>query len=198
MKIADCFAFLISKWTDEVVVTSAGNASEMWWHLTHDADRVFYLDASMSLASLFASGIAVGIPQATVWALSGDGAFCMNPGMLMVERQMALPNLKHFLVSNRTYGSTHDVPLANADANDYAAIARGMGLTRVFAFDTLNALAGGFEEAVRAPGHAFVVLEVEPLGATLPAPPMDGPELKFRFGRRLEATYGVRLFDPLR
>ncbi|MGE0747652.1 MAG: hypothetical protein AB7K86_20500, partial [Rhodospirillales bacterium] len=90
-----------------------------------------------------------------------------------------------------------DVPLANADANDYAAIARGMGLTRVFAFDTLNALAGGFEEAVRAPGHAFVVLEVEPLGATLPAPPMDGPELKFRFGRRLEATYGVRLFDPL-
>ena len=29
----------------------------------------------------------------------------MNPGMLMVERQMNLPNLTHFLVSNRAYGA---------------------------------------------------------------------------------------------
>ena len=34
-------------------------------------------------------------------AFSGDGAFVMNPGMLLVERQLALPNLKHFMVSNR-------------------------------------------------------------------------------------------------
>ncbi|MBM3486784.1 MAG: hypothetical protein FJX67_09145 [Alphaproteobacteria bacterium] len=197
MTLADCFAFLIRQWRDEIVVTSAGNASEMWWHLTRETDRVFYLDASMSLASMFASGIAVGLPAHTVWAFSGDGAFCMNPGMLMVERQMALPNLKHFLVSNRTYGSTHDVALSNAADNDYVQIARGMGLSRVFAFDNMNALATGFEAAVRSPGHAFVVLEVEALGHTMPAPPMDGPELKFRFGRHLERIGGIRIFDSL-
>jgi len=44
-------------------------------------------------------------------------------------------------------------------------------------------------------GGAFVVLEVEPVGRPLPDPPMDGPECKFRFGRYLERTYGVRIFD---
>ena len=48
----------------------------------------FYLDASMSLSTMFASGLALAQPQLKVWAFMGDGAFCMNPGMLMVERQM--------------------------------------------------------------------------------------------------------------
>jgi thiamine pyrophosphate-dependent acetolactate synthase large subunit-like protein len=42
----------------------------------------------MSLASLLAAGIALGSPHRTVIAFSGHGAFCMNPGMLMVERWM--------------------------------------------------------------------------------------------------------------
>lgn len=48
---------------------------------------------------------------------------------------------------------------------------------------------------VRAPGHAFAVLEVEPLGRHLPSPPLDGPEVKFRFGRYLERTGGRPVFD---
>ena len=46
-------------------------------------------------------------------------------------------------------------------------------------------------------GHSFVVLEVDPLtpkDATTEVPPMDGPELKFRFGRYIEHTYGVKIF----
>ena len=70
---------------DEIIVTSAGNCSELWWELTHESERVFYLEASMSLASLFAAGIAIGQRHRTVVAFSGDGAFCMNPGTLMVE-----------------------------------------------------------------------------------------------------------------
>ena len=50
-------------------------------------------------------------------AFNGDGAFCMNPGMLLVERQLDLPNLKHFVVSNGVYGSTNDLshPFGDAD-----------------------------------------------------------------------------------
>ena len=58
------FQFLADQWSDELVVTSAGNSSQMWWDVTRDADRVFYLDASMSLSTLLASGIAYGLPQA--------------------------------------------------------------------------------------------------------------------------------------
>lgn len=194
MKLKECFEFLAGRWTDELVVTSAGNCSEMWWAVTGDADRVFYLEASMSLASMFASGMALGLPKAAIWALSGDGAFCMNPGMLMVERQLDLSNLTHFLVSNRCYGSTSETGLPNADFNDYPAMARAMGLERVFAFESVDALQSGFEEAVLAPGHSFIVLEVEPVGEKIASPPMDGAEVKYRFGRHVERQTGVRIF----
>ena len=52
------FQFLANQWADELVVTSAGNSSQMWWDVTRDADRVFYLDASMSLSTLLVSGVA--------------------------------------------------------------------------------------------------------------------------------------------
>lgn len=97
MDFVECFRLLAGRLREEIIVTSAGNCSELWWEITRESECVFYLDASMSLASLFAAGIALGNSR-TVVALSGDGAFCMNPGMLMVERQMALPNLKHFLI----------------------------------------------------------------------------------------------------
>jgi thiamine pyrophosphate-dependent acetolactate synthase large subunit-like protein len=194
MKFEDCFELLISRRTDELVITSAGNSSELWWTLTGDTESTFYLEASMSLASMFAAGIARGLPQAKVWAFSGDGAFAMNPGMLMVERQMALPNMTHFLVSNRVYGATHDAPIPNRADNDYAAMARAAGLENVYAFDVISELEAGLDDVLRRNGPSFVVLEVEPLARPAESPPIDGPELKFRFGRYIERTYGVSVF----
>jgi sulfopyruvate decarboxylase subunit beta len=199
MKYLDCFRFIASRRTSELVVTSAGNSSQAWWEVTRDSERSFYLDASMSLSTMFASGLAVALPQIKIWAFMGDGAFCMNPGMLMVERDMNLPNLAHFLVSNRHYGATSNAALPNQKVNDYAAIARAMGLERVFAFDNLQDLERGFDAAVlaNAPGHTFVALEVEPFSdeeQKIEQPPFDGPELKFRFGRAVERLAGVDVF----
>jgi len=194
MNYRDCLALIAEQWTDELVVTSAGTSSEIWFELTGETERVFYLEASMSLSTLFAAGIAFGVPGHAVWAFSGDGAFAMNPGMLMVERQMDLPNLKHFMVSNRVYGSTSNVPLPGRASSDYAAIARGFGVERVLSFGTLNELKGGFEEAVRQPGYSFIHLEVDPLDYRENSPPMDGPEVKFRFGRHVERLTGKSVF----
>jgi len=195
MRFEDCFRLLAERLRNDIVVTSAGNCSELWWEITGETERVFYLEASMSLASLFAAGIALGAPERTVVALSGDGAFCMNPGMLLVERQLALPNLKHFMVSNRCYGSTNDLAHPFGDFVDYAGMALAAGIERVYAFSTVEGLAQGLDDMVRVPGHAFAVLEVEPLGRHLPSPPLDGPEVKFRFGRYLERTGGRPVFD---
>jgi thiamine pyrophosphate-dependent acetolactate synthase large subunit-like protein len=194
MRFEDCFALLTARRTDELVVTSAGSTSEMWWTLTGDSERTFYLEASMSLASMFAAGIARGLPSARLWAFSGDGAFAMNPGMLMVERQMALPNMTHFLVSNRVYGATSQLPLPNRGDNDHAGIARASGLENVFEFADLSDLDAGLDDVLRRNGPSFVVLEVEPLASPAESPPIDGPELKFRFGRYIERTYGVEVF----
>jgi thiamine pyrophosphate-dependent acetolactate synthase large subunit-like protein len=194
MDFVECFRLLAGRLCEEIIVTSAGNCSELWWEMTRESERVFYLDASMSLASLFAAGIALGNSR-TVVALSGDGAFCMNPGMLMVERQMSLPNLKHFLVSNRCYGSTNELPMPFSGHIDYAAMARAAGIERVYAFATLEGLGQALEEILGVPGHVFAVLDVAPLGRRPPSPPLDGPELKFRFGRYLERAGGPPIFD---
>jgi thiamine pyrophosphate-dependent acetolactate synthase large subunit-like protein len=129
----------------------------------------------------------------------GDGAFCMNPGMLMVERQMNLPNLTHILVSNRVYGATSNALLPNRKDNDYAAIARAMGLERVFAFSELDVLDRDFPNVVagNSSGHTFVHLEVEPFSDAeqkLEQPPFDGPELKYRFGRYIEKRSDCDIF----
>lgn len=195
----DAFRFLADKRQDELVVTSAGNSSQMWWEVTRDPDRTFYLDASMSMSTLFASGIAYGLPQAKLWAFMGDGAFVMNPAMLMVERDLNLSNLTHILVSNRVYGGTSDLDLPNKPVTDFVAMAKSMGLERCWSFESLDALEEGFDAAFHGndAGHSFVVLEVEPFTANdhkVEEPPMDGPEIKFRFGRYIEATYGAKVF----
>lgn len=199
MKYLECFRFLASRRTDQLVITSAGNSGQAWWAATRETEHAFYLDASMSLSTMFASGLASALPQTRFWAFMGDGAFCMNPGMLMVERQMNLPNLVHFLVSNRAYGATSNAALPNGPANDYAAIARAMGLERVFEFGSMADMESDFDEIVAptAHGHTFVVLEVEPFSPAdqkLEQPPFDAPELKYRFGRAVEKLTGADVF----
>jgi sulfopyruvate decarboxylase subunit beta len=194
MNFEACFRLLAERLKDEIIVTAAGNSSELWWEITRDTERTFYLEASMSMASLFAAGIALGTKRNVV-VLNGDGSFCMNPGSLLVEKQLALPNLKHFLVSNRVYGSTNDLSHPFGDQTDYAGIARASGIERVYDFSTVEGLAQGLDEMIQVPGTAFGVLHVEPLGRHAPPPKIDGPEVKFRFGRYLERTGGPKIFD---
>jgi sulfopyruvate decarboxylase subunit beta len=198
MKYLDAFKVLANHRRDEIVVTSAGNSGQAWWAATRDSEATFYLDASMSLSTMWASGLALARPELKVWAFMGDGAFCMNPGMLMVERAMNLPNLTHILVSNRAYGATSNAALPRND-NDYAAIARAMGLERVFWFGALDELDRDFASVVagNVRGHTFVVLEVEPFSDAeqkLEQPPFDGPELKYRFGREIERRTDCNIF----
>ncbi len=199
MKYLDAFRVMAKHRRDEIAVTSAGNSGQAWWAATRDTEATFYLDASMSLSTMFSSGLALARPELKIWAFMGDGAFCMNPGMLMVERQMNLPNLTHILVSNRVYGATSNAGLPNYKDNNYAALARSMGLERVFEFDDLAALEHDFPRAVSGNngGHTFIVLEVEPFSDAeqkLEQPPFDGPELKFRFGRYIEKRSDCDIF----
>ena len=194
LDLRDCFKYFAERQGDGVVITSAGVTSGTWWRTTHDMDQTFYLGASMSMISMFGAGIALGAPNLPVWVFMGDGAFAMNPGMLMVERDLDLPNLKHFLVSNRVYNATSASPLANAKRNDYAGIARAMGIERVFEIDSLEALHAQFDKIVKEPGHTFTVLEVEPLREKPGGVPLDDVESKFRFGRYIERKAGIKIF----
>ena len=196
MEYKASFEYIASRQTNELIVTSAGYASRTWRAITDDKERVFYLEASMSLSTMFAAGLAQGLPEIRIWAFMGDGAFAMNAGTLMVERHLNLPNMTHILLSNRCYGSTFEVPIPYRDHADYAAIARGVGIERVYSINSLNELAEQFDEAFIKPGYSLVVLEDLTMPADkLTAKSQDGPEMKYTFGRYIERTTGKEIFN---
>jgi thiamine pyrophosphate-dependent acetolactate synthase large subunit-like protein len=189
MPIEACFAAIAERRKDEIVVTSAGNSSELWWEQTGETESTFYLEASMSLSTMFGAGIALSYPDARVWAFLGDGAFVMNAGLLFVERQLALPNLVSIIVANRCYGATGAVDLPFGSDIDFAAMARAAGVPNVHRFDSLEDLGKNFDAAFRQPSPTTIVLELDPPQGHHESPPFDGPELKYRFGRALERRF---------
>lgn len=189
MDIEECFAEIAAKRGDEIVVTSAGNSSEVWWELTRDLEATFYLEASMSLSTMFASGLALSYPKTRFWAFLGDGAFVMNTGMLFVERQLALPNLVSIIVANRCYGATGRADLPMGAEIDFAAIARAAGIPNVHRFESVESMKAGFDDAFHAEVPSTVVLELNPPQRHYESPPFDGAELKYRFGRALEKRF---------
>jgi sulfopyruvate decarboxylase subunit beta len=189
MPIEQCFATIAARRTDEIVVTSAGNSSEVWWEITRETDQTFYLEASMSLSTMFAAGVALSYPDTRVWAFLGDGAFIMNTGLLFVERQLALPNLVSIIVANRCYGATNVADLPMGSDIDFAAMARAAGIPNVHQLETVENLQTDFAAAFLTPQPSTVVLELEPPQRHYESPPFDGPELKYRFGRALERRF---------
>jgi thiamine pyrophosphate-dependent acetolactate synthase large subunit-like protein len=189
MGIEACFSAIADARGDEIVVTSAGNSSEVWWELTRDLESTFYLEASMSLSTMFAAGLAMSYPNTRFWAFLGDGAFVMNTGLLFVERQLALPNLVSIIVANRCYGATGRVDLPMGTEIDFAAIARAAGIPNVHRFQSVEEMRAQFDAAFRAPRASTVVLELEPPQRHYESPPFDGAELKYRFGRALERRF---------
>jgi sulfopyruvate decarboxylase subunit beta len=189
MPIESCMRVIAQHWRDEIVVTSAGNSSELWWEITRDTERTFYLEASMSLSTMFAAGLAIGYPQARFWAFLGDGAFIMNTGLLFVERELALPNMVSIVVANRCYGATDGIDLPDGLEIDFAGMARAAGIESVHRFTTEHELETGFDDAFRRAVPTTVVLEVERPTRHHESPPFDGPELKYRFGRALEQRF---------
>jgi sulfopyruvate decarboxylase subunit beta len=188
--IEEAFSTIAARRRDELVITSAGTSSEVWWKTTGDTEQTFYLEASMSLSTLFAAGIAMSYPEARVWAFLGDGAFVMNTGMLFVERALALPNLVSIVIANRCYGSVGGVALPGAAEIDVAAVARAAGIARVAEFRTMAALSQDFDAAFGAKEPTLIVLDAALPQKSYGSPPLDGPELKYRFGRALERRFG--------
>ena len=71
MKYIECFRALARHRTNELVVTSAGNSGQAWWAATRDSEASFYLDASMSLSTMFASRPRAGAARAEDLGIHG-------------------------------------------------------------------------------------------------------------------------------
>ena len=195
MKVAECLAYLAERWQQELVACALGTSSREWYAATR-SDRPFYMLSSMGLASSFGMGLALGLPRERVWVFDGDGGLTVNLSTLLTEASQQPPNMVHFLLSNRVYQVLGRHPLGNAARTDFVALARGAGIENAHRFEAFNAFREGIDAILEARRFAFVVLEVEAEQRPIPHIPWEGPEIKYRFGRHIEAQTGAAVFGP--
>jgi thiamine pyrophosphate-dependent acetolactate synthase large subunit-like protein len=182
---------------DAVAVCALGMAANEWWAVTEGEDS-FYMHGAMGFAASFALGLALSLPQATVWLINADGSLCMNLGCLLTEASQGARNLKHFVVDNQVYQTVGALPMVNHGRTDYVTIARGAGFARARSIDHIDALREQMPAIAAEDGPTFTVLRVAPETGFLRTPPMtyEGPEMKYRFGRALERKFGISVFGP--
>src|ERR1700726_4707676 len=151
MKTREALTVLAQHRGDAVVVCALGMAANEWWAVTRSEDS-FYMHGGMGLASTFALGLALSIPETPVWVLNSDGSLCMNLGCLLTEAGQQPRNLKHFVVDNQRYQTVDTMPMVNQDNSDYAMIAKGAGIRQVATIDNLADLEKQIPGIVAPPG----------------------------------------------
>ena len=182
---------------DAVAVCALGMAANEWWAATESEDA-FYMHGAMGFAASFALGLALSLPEASIWLINADGSLCMNLGCLLTEASQAPRNLKHFVIDNQVYQTVGALPMVNQGRTDYAAIARGAGIAKARTIDRIDDLENAMWEIAAEDGPSFTLLRVEAETGFLRTPPMtyEGPEMKYRFGRALEKKFGITVFGP--
>lgn len=76
----------------------------------HNKD--FLTVGSMGHSSMIAMGIALNVPDRTVWCIDGDGALVMHLGSMLVLAKTDCKNLVHVVVNNGAHESVGGMPVA--------------------------------------------------------------------------------------
>src|SRR5439155_18818552 len=106
-----------------------------------------------------------------VIVLTGDGGTLMNLGCLVTAAQFTLP-LYILLIDNGLYEVTGGQAVANAGGIDFASLARGAGVSRVYECGARDKWEAAADEALSGSGPVFVWLKVRgELGKATPSAP---------------------------
>ncbi|MCS6852876.1 MAG: thiamine pyrophosphate-dependent enzyme [Gemmataceae bacterium] len=158
-----------------LVITTMGSVG-IWAQLSDTPLDFAYMPSAMGHAPGLGLGLALAQPQRGVIVVNGDGCTLMNLGALVTLADNPAP-LTLVIIDNGMYEVTGGQPTPAAGRVDFAAIARGAGVERVFRFATVAEWRAGAAAALAEPGPTVIVLQVEGrLGQTTPKPPRSMPE----------------------
>ena len=153
-----------------IVVTTMSSAG-IWPRLSDSPLDFAYIPSAMGHAPGLALGLALAQPDRGVIVMNGDGCMLMNLGSLVTLANQAVP-VYLLILDNGLYEVTGGQVHAGKGHADFALLARGAGLRRVYTFETLEAWRAGAGEALSGPGPVVVWLKVEGrLGQKTPKPP---------------------------
>src|SRR3954469_7838881 len=135
---------------DRVVVTTMTSGG-VWPSLSDTGLDFAYLPSSMGQGPSLGLGLALAQPGRGVVVVNGDGCTLMNLGCLVTLANHPA-DVYLLILDNGLYEVTGGQPHAGAGHTDFAQLARGAGVRRVYAFDTLEAWRAGAAEALTGPG----------------------------------------------
>src|SRR4051794_9958273 len=170
-----------------IVITTMTTTAE-WPHLSDSPLDFEYLPSAMGQAPGLGLGLALAQPGRGVVVVTGDGSMLMNLGSLVtLARHPAQVYL--LIMDNGLYEVTGGQPTAGSGRTDFAALARGAGIGRVYSFDTLEGWQAGAAEAMAGPGPVVVWLKVEGrLGQKTPQAPRPMAEQIARLRQALSVN----------
>jgi thiamine pyrophosphate-dependent acetolactate synthase large subunit-like protein len=153
------------------VVVTTMSAAGIWPGLSDTPLDFAYLPSAMGQGPSLALGLALARPEPGVVVVNGDGCTLMSLGCLVtLANQQA--NVWLIVFDNGHYEVTGGQPTAGTGHADFAALARGAGISRVYAYDTRDAWSAGAAEALAGRGPVVIWLRIEArLGQGTPAPP---------------------------
>jgi sulfopyruvate decarboxylase subunit beta len=155
----------------ERIVIATMSSAGIWPRLSDSPLDFAYIPSAMGHAPGLGLGLALAHPQRGVIVINGDGCMLMNLGSLVTLAEQKAP-VYLLILDNRIYEVTGGQAVAGAGQVDFAQLARGAGIQRVYSFDNLVAWRAGAAEALIGPGPVVIWLKVEArYGQKTPRPP---------------------------
>jgi sulfopyruvate decarboxylase subunit beta len=183
MKRAECIGMLYPELDDKLVVTIMGACAQELYDLGH-RDNFFYLQHAMGLASSIGLGLAMHLPDERIVVLDGDGSVLMNLGTLATLARYRPKNLTHIVFDNGSLLSTGGFAShTTSGITDLAAIAKGAGLERVSAVDSVVDFGEAVIDAFKGDDLSVIVAKVAAVGPNHYGMDLQLPENAFRFKR---------------
>jgi thiamine pyrophosphate-dependent acetolactate synthase large subunit-like protein len=160
---------------DRIVITTMGSVA-IWPELSDTSLDFAYIPSAMGEAPALGLGLALAQPRRGVIVLNGDGCMLMNLGSLVTLANNPA-DVYLIIIDNGLYEVTGGQPHAGTGHTDFALLARGAGIRRVYSFETLEAWRAGAAAALSGPGPVVIWLKVEGrLGQKTPQPPRSMDE----------------------
>jgi sulfopyruvate decarboxylase subunit beta len=183
MKRAECIGMLYPELDDKLVVTIMGACAQELYDLGHK-ENFFYLQHAMGLASSIGLGLAMHLPNERIVVLDGDGSVLMNLGTLATMARYRPKNLVHIIFDNGSLLSTGGFDShTTSGITDLAAMAKGAGLERVSAVDSVMDFGEAVIDAFQGDRLSVIVAKVAAIGPNHYGMDLQLPENAFRFKR---------------
>src|SRR3954468_16797114 len=138
---------VLARHRGERVVLTTMTSGGVWPSLSDTGLDFAYLPSSMGQGPALGLGLALAQPGRGVVVVNGDGCTLMNLGWLVTLASNPA-DVYLIVMDNGLYKVTGGQPYAGAGVVDFATIARGAGIKRVYAFATLEEWSAGAREAL--------------------------------------------------